>query len=192
MPRGATHFLNWINSTLSMPTTIYQDKLSPSNGWLTMVWLLGWLGLLNTLRPRQNGRHYPEDIFKWIFMSENIWISIKISLKFVARGPVKNIPTLVQIMAWHWPGDKPLSESMMVSLLMHTCITRPQWVKAWYDISHIMMISWHGNIFSVTGPLDSTVLNLLMLLVFWRGNFNICIQGSFCVCIQPMRDDVTL
>ena len=32
-------------------------------------------------------------------------------------------------MAWRRPGDKPLSEPMMVSLLTHLCVTRPQWVK---------------------------------------------------------------
>ena len=32
-------------------------------------------------------------------------------------------------MAWHRPGDKPLSEPMMVSLLTHECVTRPKWVK---------------------------------------------------------------
>ena len=39
-----------------------------------------------------------------------------------------NIPALVQIMAWRRPGDKPLSERMIVSLLTHICVTRPQWV----------------------------------------------------------------
>ena len=68
---------------------------------------------VNTLRPRQNGRHFPDDIFKWIFLNENVWILIKISLKFVPRGPINNIPTLVQVMAWRRPGDKPLSEPMM-------------------------------------------------------------------------------
>ena len=46
-------------------------------------------------------------------MNENIWISIKISLKFVPKGPINNIPALVQIMAWRRTGDKPLSEAMM-------------------------------------------------------------------------------
>ena len=40
----------------------------------------------NTLRPRQNGRHFPDAILKWIFLNENVWISSKISLKFVPRG----------------------------------------------------------------------------------------------------------
>ena len=52
------------------------------------------------LRPRQNGRHFPDDIFKCIFFNENAWISIKISLKFVLKGPVNKIPALVQIKAW--------------------------------------------------------------------------------------------
>ena len=57
--------------------------------------------------------------FEMDFLHENLWISIKISLKFLPRGPVNIIPALVQIMAWHQPGNKPLSEPLMVSLLMH-------------------------------------------------------------------------
>ena len=84
---------------------------------------------VNTLRPRQNGRHFVDDTFKYIFLNENVIILVKISLKFVPKGPINNIPALVQIMAWRRSGDKPLSEPMMVSLLTHICVTRPQWVK---------------------------------------------------------------
>ena len=52
-------------------------------------------------------------IFKCIFLNENIWIWIKNSLKFVPKGPINNIPALVQIMAWRRPGDKTLSEPML-------------------------------------------------------------------------------
>ena len=65
---------------------------------------------LNTLRPRWNEQHFADDIFKCIFFNENDWISIKISTKFVPKGPINNIPALVQIMAWRHSGDKPLSE----------------------------------------------------------------------------------
>ena len=84
---------------------------------------------INTLRPRQNGRRIPDDIFKRIFMNENICVSIKVSLKFVPKVPINNTPALVQIMAWRRPGDKPLSEPMMNILLTHICVTRPQWVS---------------------------------------------------------------
>ena len=88
-----------------------------------------------TLRPRRNEQHFADDISKRIFFNENVWISIKISLKFVPKGPINNIPALVQIMAWRRSGDKPLSEPMMVSLPTHICVTRPQWVI--YDISRV-------------------------------------------------------
>ena len=96
---------------------------------LDMDWFITCMAVLNTLRPRQNGRHFADDIFKRIFLYENIWIPIKISLKFVPRGSINNIPALVQIMAWRRPGDKPLSKPMMGSLLTHICVTRPQWVN---------------------------------------------------------------
>ena len=83
----------------------------------------------NTLRPRRNEQHFADDIFKRIFFNENVWISIKISLKFVSKGPINNIPAMIQIMAWRRSGDRPLSEPMMVSLPTHICVTRPQWVK---------------------------------------------------------------
>ena len=85
---------------------------------------------VNTLRPSQDGRRFPDDIFKWLFFNEIIWISIKISKNFVLRCPVNNIPALVQIMAWRRPGDKPLSEPMIVRLPTHICVTRPQRVNA--------------------------------------------------------------
>ena len=89
----------------------------------------------NILRPRQNGWHHPDDIFKYIFLNENIWISIKFSLKFVPMGSINNISALVQIMAWRRPGDKPLCEPMMNSLLTHICVTRPQWVKLFVPVA---------------------------------------------------------
>ena len=43
---------------------------------------------LNLSLPTQNGRHFAEDIFKCIFVNENHCIVIKISLKFVPKGPI--------------------------------------------------------------------------------------------------------
>ena len=69
---------------------------------------------VNTLKPRRNEQHFADDIFKRIFFNENVWITIKISLKFFPKGPINNIPALIQIMAWRRSGGKPLSEPMMV------------------------------------------------------------------------------
>ena len=53
------------------------------------------LWLFNTLRPRQNGCHFTEDICKCIFLNENAWISLKMLLKFVPKVPINNIPALI-------------------------------------------------------------------------------------------------
>ena len=90
---------------------------------LTVTIILQWL---NTLRSRQNGPHFADNIFKCVFFNEHVRISIEISLKCVPMDLIKNIAALVQIMAWRRPGDKPLSEPMMVRLPTHICVTRPQ------------------------------------------------------------------
>ena len=50
---------------------------------------------LNPLWPRQDGFHFADDIDKCIFVNENILISVEISLKFIPKGPINNIPALV-------------------------------------------------------------------------------------------------
>ena len=115
----------------------YQEVLG-SRGHSSREWVsslcLEWLGEVvfteefNTLRPRPNWHHFADDTlkFSWLRMLEFLF-EFHCSLFL---SPINNIPALVQIMAWCRPGDRPLSEPMMVSLLMHTCITQPQWVKA--------------------------------------------------------------
>ena len=71
-------------------------------------------------------------------MNENAWISIKISLHFVLNDAINNIPALVQIMTGRRPGDKPLSEQIVVNLLMHICVTRPQWVLIGFFFSILL------------------------------------------------------
>ena len=63
---------------------------------------------IKTFPPRQNGRHFADNIFRSIFMNEKFWILIKISLKFVSQGPIENNPASVDIMTWRLIGNKPL------------------------------------------------------------------------------------
>ena len=102
----------------------------------------------NTLGPRQNGHHSADDILKCIFLNENVWIAIKISLKFVPMGPIDNISALVQIMAWRRTGDKPLSEPMTVRLLMHICVTQSQGVNitGGIELSHKLAMIYHWTL----------------------------------------------
>ena len=95
----------------------------------------------NSSPLEQNGHYFTDDIFKYIFMNEKFRFLINSSLRFAPKDQIKNIPELVQIMAWCWLGDNPLSEPMMVILLMNKCITRPQWGKQ----QPVIYIFWYWN-----------------------------------------------
>ena len=103
--------------------------------WFQESSTIAWLSykvdtmVINPLRPRQNGRHFNDDTLNRIFLNDIVRISIKISMKFVPKGPINTIPALVQILAWRRPGNKPLSEPIMNSLPTHICVTRPQWIN---------------------------------------------------------------
>ena len=120
----------FFDSLLEQRTNQRSALLTLSNESTGSRWIHNHKKAFNTLRPRQNGRHFADDTFKRISLNEYIRICIKISLKSVHKSPIDNIPALFQIMAWRRPGDKPLSEAMMVSVLTHICVVRPQWVNA--------------------------------------------------------------
>ena len=131
-------------------------------GLMCHLWI--YMDLFNTLRPRQNGCHFPDDTFKRIFLNENVGISIKISLKFVLKGPINNIPALVQLMAWRQPGDKPLAEPMVIRLPTHICVTWPQWVeKNWMNI-HLPLLCWmyYHILYWTMLKLDSSISKFFM------------------------------
>ena len=131
----------WVKLPTDIPKSTLKDELwGVYNEYCgkKMTMLLGTQGagshwttqvprwrMFNSLRPTQNGCHFADNIFKYIWMRENVWILINISLKFVPKGPINNIPALVHIMAWCHIGNKALSEPMVVSLPRHICVTRP-------------------------------------------------------------------
>ena len=114
---------------------------------------------LNTLRPRQIADTF-QTTFSNAFFYENVWISIKISLKFVPKGPINNFPVLVQTMARRRPGDKPLFEPMTVSLLAHICVTRPQWVK--WNFRIFFFFFWGGGGGRFRHRLQGNVIGILI------------------------------
>ena len=96
--------------------------------WLTHCSLDNW--------PPSRRQHFQMHFLEWIYLN----LDKKMSLKFVPKGPINNIPALVQIVAWRRSGDKPLSEPMMVKSRIY--VTWPQWVKIHLFISsHIYPIT---------------------------------------------------
>ena len=150
-----------------------------------MLFIIMFIIVVNTLRPRQNGRHFADDILKCIFLNENVWIPIKISLKFVPQCPINNIPALVQIMVWRRPGDKPLSGPMMVRLPTHICVTRPQWVK-WHMVSadycHLQLL-WNLTAWDVSNIIESSEIVYVYVIkwlcvLYWPDILFLCWIGN--------------
>ena len=112
--------------------------------WTNAFWVLPQhefqRDILNSSPPGQNGRLFAENIFRCIFMNEKFYILIKISLKFVPKGPIDNNPALVQIMAWRRIGDKPLSEQILTRFT--DAYTRGRWVNCNSHLVSYLTSSW--------------------------------------------------
>ena len=89
--------------------------------------------------PRQN---YPDDIFKCIFLNESVWISNTIWLTFVPKGRIDIKTALVEIMAWHRTGNKPLSEPM-VTYVENAYMRHPAWICYERIFSYPSLVTFH-------------------------------------------------
>ena len=123
-----THFLSFKNIPALVQIIAWRcpgDKPLPGPIMVSLLthicitWIL-WVNsavlyaiTINTLRLRQNGRHFTDEVFKCFFLNENFWISNNMSLKCVPQGLIDNISSLVQVMAYCRSGDKPLYEPIM-------------------------------------------------------------------------------
>ena len=62
-------------------------------------------------------------------MNEKFCILIPNSLKFVPKCPIDNMLALVQVMAWHQIGNKPLPEPMLIQFTDAYMRHLGRWVK---------------------------------------------------------------
>ena len=91
-------FNGLLTEVLSAPhvTGPFEGNLSRTRLWVKHFHIpTSSRNCVKTLRPRQIGRPFADDIFKCILLNENVLISIKISLKFVSKGHINNTPALV-------------------------------------------------------------------------------------------------
>ena len=94
------------------------------------------------------GRNEMDSILQNVFSSMKMYrFSINISRKFVPKGPISNIPALVQIMAWRRPGDKPLSEPVMTSLQTSYMHRSTPTSKCDFELKLVLMIVILGYFF---------------------------------------------
>ena len=132
--------------------------LTDSN-WITaiqtfyQIWISGPRSVIQWLLTHW-GRDKMAAISKTTFSHAFSWMKMyEFRLRFHwSLFLMVQLTALVQIMAWHRPGDKPLSEPMLVSLLTHMWVTRPQWVKSlfagwrsWWEFLRWSLQGKHHN-----------------------------------------------
>ena len=55
---------------------------------------LNLVSVFNSSSSGQNGRLFADDVFKHIFLNENLRSSNKMSMKYIPWGPINNMPAL--------------------------------------------------------------------------------------------------
>ena len=122
----------------------------------------------NTLRLRLNCCHFADDIFKCIFLNENMWISMKMSLKYVPKVRINNIPSLVQKMA---------GVGSFLRGFSAICLFQ-QWLPVRWNVHRFPFKLWQLT------PLLRTTYHLRPLWgwSFLRGFFAICLVSSVAAC----------
>ena len=139
----------------------------PCANFLTYCPVSGDFRPLNTLRLRQNGRYFADGIIKCIFFNENVWIAIRILLNFIPKGSINNNPTLVQIMAWRRPGDKPLSEPMIFYWHIYVSLNLNELMLSLMSLWYSLCILYSGSSLMTN---QSGVLSLLFSSHAWNRN----------------------
>ena len=79
----------------------------------------GWV-MLNSSHPGQNGHHFTDNIFRCIFVNEKFCISIKISLKFVPKGPIDNNAALAPVPLSIFQSNSKFDENSKHSSVKYT------------------------------------------------------------------------
>ena len=77
-----------------MSLKIINSKLQPHFSWANELTDYGQ-DRFNTLRPGKMAAIFQTTFSNAFFLNENVLISIKISLMFVPKGQINNIPALV-------------------------------------------------------------------------------------------------
>ena len=116
----------WTNAGLlsigPLGTKLFIHKNAPENIVCEVAAIFSRGRWVNRWRQWQYGQHFADSIFKCIFLNENFCVLIQISLAFVPKDPIDYKSALVQVLAWHQTGDKPLPEPMVQFTGAYICL----------------------------------------------------------------------
>ena len=87
-------------------------------------------------------------------------------------------------MAWRRPGDKPLFEPMMINLVTHICVTRPQWVTASSTHRYLPGLLSHTSSPCVTTSDRSSSRVIQIEFHPLQAHWGFLMIRLICICIQ--------
>ena len=131
---------------------------------------------------RWSGRNFAEDISKSILLNKIGCFFIQISLKFISRGPINNMRSMVQAKDRLRLGDKPVSEQMIPCLssinpsvsIMHQLLSlagEMKCVSFSADLSHTLkqiLKKWKLFYFIQWAPLQLVWFLLHLFTMKWQ------------------------
>ena len=144
-------YQDWILKIMVSILVIFNLAINHCFNGLKLKWPEVIISSFNTLRSWQNRHHFADDMCKWIFLNENLLISLKISLKFAPKVRINNIPAWVQVMAWHTGTDQATGHYLNQWWLVYWCIyvsldlnELTHWGCAWciYESVNHSIIGW--------------------------------------------------
>ena len=121
--RARETLVKWFRCFYFHPYTVHPPSIS------YQFCTLNYGPFCNTLRPKRNVCHFTDSILKCVFLDKTYEFRLRHHWSLFIRIQLTITPALVQIMAWRRPGNKPLSETFVVSSLAHICVAQPQWVN---------------------------------------------------------------
>ena len=145
--------------------------------------------------PQFSGRNFQMHFLEWKCMNffENF-------IEFFSNGPINNSPVLVFIMSWRRPGDKPLSEPMMILLLTHICVTRGCDYLSWVDLSIRCILVLANDVqgkhmlfylYPVHKRLNGYMWKLLMFSLHEDSNNGLRTHVDATLCVVASRKHIT-
>ena len=100
--------------------------------------------------------------FKKTFHERGMCFFIWMSLGYLPKGPIDNMPALMRVMAWHRTGDRLLPEPMFTQ---HTCITRPQ------DGGVPNMVDLQRHFNGITQTVTGNILDVILLVLLTKSHY---------------------
>ena len=165
-----------------------------------MLAILSQPQCVNSLAPGRSGCDSKNGTFNLVLLIGIFRSSHDNALRWMPQDLTDDKSTLVQVMAWCCQATSHYLSQCWLSSLWPYGIAKPQWVKGYSGDNSVVIIDsspilchfpYYHDVIWVSWPASQIAFGLFfqkLVQAYYKDN----IQGSFCACALPMRDDDSL